>query len=224
MAPTHGIFSKVLFSVNLVLVKRQDGQPGRLIWTHGRGWPGQSSPLFFTTATLGEADLPMDISTLTLCITQCLASHGQAKTRLLYCLLQDCKMGKPWNPRNILQQGHSICAQYLSGKDRSVLQNITSCRTARALQQHYLIPMTKGLGSIITIHKTIPHLATDRERLHMELQSRPQFFLQGNFRDEAEDSHRRVDNAFLWNIFHGDHYCLRIGDSLVLLPLWSWCH
>lgn len=124
-------------------------------------------------------------------------NHGQAKTRLLYCLLQDCKMGKPWNPRNILQQGHSICAQYLSGKDRSVLQNITSCRTARALQQHYLIPMTKGLGSIITIHKTIPHLATDRERLHMELQSRPQFFLQGNFRDEAEDSHRRVDNAFL---------------------------
>lgn len=55
----------------------------------------------------------------------------------------------------------------------------------------------------------------------MELQRRPQFFLQGNFRNEAKDGHRRVDNAVLQNICHGDHYCLRPGDSLPLLPLWS---
>lgn len=58
----------------------------------------------------------------------------------------------------------------------------------------------------------------------MELQRKPQFFLQDNIRNEAKDSHRRVDNAFLWNICHGDHYCLRTGDSLLLLPLWTQCH
>jgi len=91
-------------------------------------------------------------------------------------------------------QRQGICAQSLSGKDCSVLQNVSSHRTAR---QHYLIPMARGLGSIITIHKTFPHLATDREKLHMELQRRPQFFLQGIFRNKAKDGHRRVDDAVL---------------------------
>lgn len=31
---------------------------------------------------------------------------------------------------------------------------------SRTLKQHYLIPMMRGLGSIVTIHKTFPHLAT----------------------------------------------------------------
>lgn len=43
-------------------------------------------------------------------------------------------------------------------------------------KQHYLIPMTRGLGSIRTIHGAFLHSATDREKLHTVLRRRSQFF------------------------------------------------
>lgn len=42
-------------------------------------------------------------------------------------------------------------------------------------KQHYLIPMTRGLGSIRTIHGAFLHSATDREKLHTVLRRRSQF-------------------------------------------------
>lgn len=66
-------------------------------------------------------------------------------------------------------------------------------------KQHYLIPMTRGLGSIRTIHGAFLHSATDREKLHTVLRRRSQFFFypQGNFRNEAKDSHRSADDVAL---------------------------
>lgn len=42
-------------------------------------------------------------------------------------------------------------------------------------KQHYLIPTTRGLGSIRTIHGALLHSATDREKLHIVLRRRSQF-------------------------------------------------
>lgn len=70
------------------------------------------------------------------------------------------KKVKPKNLWNILPQGQGTFVPSLYQKRTVLCSKASLRRISRTLKQHYLIPMMRDLGSIITIHKTFPHLGT----------------------------------------------------------------
>lgn len=168
--------------MNLVLVEVWDGQPRRLIPTPWGSQPGQGSTLCFTAASLGEEEPPTDTSTL----TQCLASHGQAQTSLFLFYLLKYREKSPLNLWNILPQGQGRFVPSPYQKRTALCSKASLHRISRTLKQHYLIPMMRGFGSIVTTHKIFSHLATIGNSYIQSCKGNLKFFLQDNIRNEQK--------------------------------------
>lgn len=138
-------------------------------------WGGTARPEqhpLFTATSLGEAEPPT--SPCSSC-GSCGALQG----------MDELKPGQHNASYHTVRTENPVPYERFCNRDRTVVpspyqERIDLCSKTllhAGLQgiEHYLILMTRGLGSIITIHKTFPHLATDREQLHMELQRRPFF-------------------------------------------------